>query len=449
MKTKILNKIKNISKKNIDIYRSIIITVLTRGAALVLSLFTLPIYMRFFDNETALGLWFTIVSILNWFLNFDLGIGNGLRNKLVKSLVKKDKVDAKRYISSSYFIISVIALVLGIIFTIIFEYINWNNILNVDSNIIPNSILIKTIKIVFIGILLQFVLRIINSILYAMQKSHVPSIISLITSILTLVIIMILGKEKIEVNIIRLAYANVFATNFPLLIATIIVFAKKLKFAIPNLKFVSKKYAFSVLKLGGIFFGIQIMYMLIVNTNEYLISYFFNPKHVVDYQIYNKLFNLINVLFSILMTPIWSSITKALVEKDYKWIKQTYKKIIFLAFIISLCEFLLIPFLQIIINIWLGKNAIDINYLYALLFAISGSVFIWTSVITTLANGLNKVKSQFYLMILAVIIEFSLLISLNTIFDSWILIIILNIISMIPYCIVETIIINKYLRNLK
>ena len=149
------------------------------------------------------------------------------------------------------------------------------------------------------------------------------------------------------------------------------------------------------------------------------------------------------------MTPIWSSITKALVEKDYKWIKQTYKKIIFLAFIISLCEFLLIPFLQIIINIWLGKNAIDINYLYALLFAISGSVFIWTSVITTLANGLNKVKSQFYLMILAVIIEFSLLISLNTIFDSWILIIILNIISMIPYCIVETIIINKYLKNLK
>ena len=39
-----------------------------KGVSLCLSLFTMPAYIRFFQNQTVLGVWFTIVSVLNCFL---------------------------------------------------------------------------------------------------------------------------------------------------------------------------------------------------------------------------------------------------------------------------------------------------------------------------------------------------------------------------------------------
>lgn len=444
---KIKSKITSISQDDKTMYKSIIISLLIRGGALVLSLFTLPAYMRFFDDNTALGLWFTIVSVLNWFLNFDLGVGNGLRNKLVPCIVNNDKEKAKRYISSAYIIISIISVGIGIISFIVFEYLDWNKILNVENDIISNAVLMKTVKIVFIGVLLQFVLRLINSILYALQKSHIPAFLTLISTMLTLVTISIIGNNAIETNIIRLAYINVIATNLPLLVATILIFCKKLKYAWPNFRYYSNKYAKNILKLGGLFFGIQVMYMVISNTNEYLITLFYDPKYVVDYQIYYKLFNLVSTIFSIITIPIWSSITKSLAERNIERIKSTYSKLKKLALLIICGEFLLILFVQIIVNLWLGDSAIKINYLYAFIFAISGSAFIWSSAISSMSNGLNKIKSQFVLMTIAVVIEFTLLITMHNVINSWIFVIVVNIISILPYCIIEPFIINKVLNS--
>lgn len=72
-----------------------------KGGALIISLLTMPAYIKYFNNQETLGLWFTILSVLMWVLAFDLGIGNGLRNHLVYALANKDNILAKKYISSA------------------------------------------------------------------------------------------------------------------------------------------------------------------------------------------------------------------------------------------------------------------------------------------------------------------------------------------------------------
>lgn len=61
--------------------------------AIFVALFTTPAYIRYFDNNEILGAWFTILSILNWILYCDMGIGNGLRNSLVYAIA--NKIDRK------------------------------------------------------------------------------------------------------------------------------------------------------------------------------------------------------------------------------------------------------------------------------------------------------------------------------------------------------------------
>ena len=95
----IFNKLKNLSENDKIVYKNVIGAFLVKGCALFVTLFTLPSYIKFFNNDEVLGLWFTILSLLNWILNFDLGIGNGLRNHLSISISQKRSTDTKKYIS--------------------------------------------------------------------------------------------------------------------------------------------------------------------------------------------------------------------------------------------------------------------------------------------------------------------------------------------------------------
>ncbi|WP_404322735.1 polysaccharide biosynthesis C-terminal domain-containing protein [Cytobacillus firmus] len=445
---KIKNRIKSTNENNKTILNNALGAFTIKGGALVISLFTMPAYLLYFNDQQILGLWFTVLSVLTWILTFDLGIGNGLRNHLVRAFVVNDSILAKRYISSAYFVIGILVLLVSFLSLILFRYINWNTVFNISTKNISNETLNITVSIVFIGITLQLFLKLITSILFAMQKSALPSLLSLISSTLILIYVLLAGSPDISKSLISLAFVHVLAVNVPLFVTTIIVFSTtRLKESKPSIKYLGKKHARQVMKLGGIFFWVQIMYMIITTTNDFLITWLTGPEMVVEYQIYNKLFTLIGTLFTLGLTPIWSAVTKALTEKNYTWIKKLYKILKLMALLAVICEFAMILFLQFIINLWLGDNAINVNYLYAFVFAISGSILIWNGVLSSIANGFGELKTQSVFFTIGAIIKIPIAWILVSTFDSWIGVILANIIAMSLYCIVQPIWINRYLNK--
>lgn len=449
LRIKIKYEFKTMSEKNRLIFNNIIGAFTIKGVALIVSLFTMPAYIRYFDNQQVLGLWFTMLSILSWILTFDLGIGNGLRNKLVPILVEKDYNKAKKYISSAYIGVGVLVLIGIILSLIIFPIINWNIIFNIDENVISRDVLNVASMIVFLGIMFQFLLKLITSILYAMQKSALTNLLSLLNSIIILNYVLFAKTSSVAANLIYLAFIHVLAVNLPLLIASVYIFSNKLKGCCPNLKFFRFRYAKSIMKLGGMFFWVQIMYMILTTTNEFLIIRLVGSEMVVEYQIYNKLFSLIGSFFTLALTPMWSAVTKAIVEEDYLWIKKLFRYLKLLSLVAVVCQFLMIPFLQIGINLWLGDEAIQVNYLYATVFAILGSIFIWNGVISSIANGIGKLKVQTICFTVGAIIKIPLAMLLVNVMNSWIGIIVPNIITMGMYCIIEPIIINNFIKDME
>lgn len=441
------DKLLNMDENNRMIFFNTLGAFLVKGGALVISLFTMPAYIRYFNNQQILGLWFTLLSVLSWVLTFDLGIGNGLRNHLVPALVKKDQLQIKKYISSAYVVIGTVVLLSIVLSTLIFKFIDWNTVFNIPNKIVPKGTLNTAVGIVFSGVMLQFLFKLITSILYAMQKSALNNFLSLLSSIITLVYVSIAKSSDISTNLVYLAVVNVLAVNIPLILATIIVFTKELKGCKPEIKFFEKKYARDVIKLGGIFFWVQIMYMVITATNEFLITWLTGPQLVVEYQIYNKLFTLIGTIFALTLTPIWSAVTKAFSEQNYSWIKSLYKKLQLMAIFAVLCEFCMIPFLQFGINLWLGDNSIQVNYLYSIIFAIFGSVIIWNGVISSIANGFGELKTQAIFFTIGAVIKIPIAWFLVGLLNSWIGIIVANIISMSLYCIIQPMWLNKFLNK--
>jgi len=419
-----------------------------KGSALLISLFTMPAYIRYFDNQVILGLWFTVLSVMIWFLSFDFGIGNGLRNELVGAIVKNNKREIKTYISSAYIINAGIVVITTFSGFIASNFIDWNLVFNIDKSIVSEETILFTVRCVFVGIMLQLLLRLISSILYALQKSAVTNLLALITSILQLLYLLVVPSYDIEKNLKMLSFSYVIFVNIPLFLASIIVFRKDLRSCTPSFKFFNKKIAISVLSIGGVFFWNQIMYMIITVTNEFFITRFSGPEQVVEYQIYNKLFTLVGSLFMLALTPMWSAITKAIAQKDVTWLEKTYKTLNYMVISAVGCEILIIPFLQFIINIWLGASAISVNYLFAFVFALYGSVFIYQSVLSTMVCGMGKMKLQAVCYTAAVICKFAIVYFGMKIYNSWIVVILTNLLILLPYCILQPQYIKKDINDL-
>lgn len=442
-----INKLKQLNKTNKILLTNTIMAFGVRGIGLIVSLYTFPVYMGFFSDQRVLGLWFTMLSLLTWVLTFDLGIGNGLRNKLVQPLIEYDFDKAKILITSAYTISGVIVLIGFFIGLTVFPMLDWNSVFNISEKLISSEVLLRTVIILYSGVLIQFLLKIINSIFYALQISVLPNMLALLSNTLLLIYVLLINKVDLEGNLIMLAKANVFFTNLPILVASILVFKTKLKHCAPNIKFYNNKYAISVMSLGLTFFWLQLMSLLLTSTNEFIITWLSGPHDVVNYQIYFKLFSLVGTIFTLSMLPIWSAITKAHYEKNYEWISKIFTVLKILALIFVVGEFGLILILQPIVNFWLGDNAIDINYLNALIFAVSGGLYIWHSAITSVVNGIGKLRIQIIFLTFGGLINIPIAYLLFSISGNWISIVIANIISLLPYCVIQPYFINKYLNN--
>ncbi len=445
----IKSRIKGVFKEenNKNIIQNILITFGVKGGGFIISLLTIPAYMRFFGNQSILGLWFTILSVMSWIFYFDIGIGQGLRNRLVVAIADNDRLSVKKFISSSYILIGIIVIFIMIVGLIVFPFVSWNGVFNISNVTISEKTLLLSVCLIFFAILLQFWLNIIKSILFALQKSGMTSITFLVTNILLLLVALIAPNNGAEQNLILLSMTYIFCANLPLIVITIIIFKKYLSDCLPKFKMFDKVHARAIIGLGGMFFFAQVLYMIITTTNEIFITQFTKIDYVVDYQIYNRLFTLVGVIFALSLSPIWSAITKAICEKKFEWLKKLYRLLNLLTLLGFALEFLLIPFLQIIVNVWLGENAIKINYTYALIFATFGGVFIYQTVLSTFVCGMGRLKLQIICYSIAIILKFVIIYFGVAIFKSWIVVVASNIIILLPYCILQPIQLRKLLAS--
>ena len=162
-----------------------------RGLGIFVSFAMTPAFIRYFNNNEVLGLWFTILSVLIWIMNFDLGIGNGIRNFLVKALTDNDRIEARRVISSGFIsvgVLSAVFLIGGLVFLYI---INLNRFFNISPLTITNETLLWSSARVYIGIVISFFLTNVKTVFYALQSSYVNNILSFISSILMLIYVLL------------------------------------------------------------------------------------------------------------------------------------------------------------------------------------------------------------------------------------------------------------------
>ena len=444
-----------LSKRSIINNRGIVINVVSafviKGLGLIINLMALPLYMRYFDNNIVLGVWFTALSVLNWILSFDIGIGNGLRNKLTVALAHKDYKEGTSLISSSFFSMGILSLVVSIICYIIFPFIDWNSFFNISTDVLTSEVLLNAIRVTFLGIIVSFFLHITGSIIYALQLASINNLKHFVTNlILVLFLFVAPSKNNIEEKLLLISIVYALVINIPSIVLIFWVFLRtEVSNCCPKISAISKRSIKDVLGLGFAFFCAQVSFMILTVTNEWFISKFFEPVYVVNYQVYYRFFSLIGSLMLLGLAPLWSAITKAYAEKRYSWIIKLQRFLYLIAAICVVIQLSILPILQFLINIWLGNRTIQVDYLVATSFLSYSIIIMWNTILSTLVSGLGKLKPQLLGYLFAVVFKIVVIIILSNFTTHWEIVVWATVIGLLPYSIIQPIYINRILKKME
>ncbi len=360
------------------------------GSALV-GILMVPLTIDYLDSGTY-GIWLTLSSIVLWLSYFDIGLGNGLRNKFAELRAGNNTLLLRKYISTAYLSFFILFFLIWVIVFLKADSVNWAGILNAPGNM--NNEL-KSTGIIITGFFsLQMVFKIITTILTADQKPALASFVDFIGQFFVLVSIYLLTICT-EGSLILLASATGAMPVFVLLLASVVLFGKKYRLYLPSAKLIDFSCIKDIMSLGVKFFLIQIAALIIYQTGNIIIAHISGPEDVTVYNIAFRYFSLSSMLFLIVITPFWSAFTDAYFKAEYEWMKLTLNKLrkIFLFFVLLLAFMLAgAPFFY---EIWIGDK-VNVTFRVSVFMSLLFLLTIWNILHAYIINGIGKIKLQLY-----------------------------------------------------
>ena len=198
----ILNSFKG-NTRSAKVRKNIFGSFFVKGFSICVSLLLVPLTIGYVSSELY-GIWLTLATIISWVALFDLGFGNGLRNKVAACIAVGDWDKARLYISTAYAYFSIVFIPLSLIIYIGCPYVNWCALLNIDANY--QQLLVSVMRIVIIFFSLSMIIKIQTTVLQALQMTALGAAFDAVGQFLVLVVTYILTLTT-KPSLIYLAYA--------------------------------------------------------------------------------------------------------------------------------------------------------------------------------------------------------------------------------------------------
>ena len=375
----------NEKKEQKIIIKNSILSVGIKGIDYLLSFITVPLLLGCL-GDYKYGVYASTLSIISWIYYFDLGIGNGMRNKVTEAYTKNDFDTVQKNISVACFWVSLISLFIIFITFFVYRFVNLSDILNAhvqDENL--NLIIYLAIIIASIN----FVFQLSSSVMLALKKTALTNAFGIASKILLLIALIGFSFYHIDL-LLYVVIAEGVAQLAKNIICTIYLYKRDKRFVF-SIKKIDFSYTKGIFGFGILIFAMQISSLVLNSTDNILIQKFFSAAEVTPYSLCYKYFSIINALFSAAITPLWASYTSAYVSNNFNFIKNTLKKswlfygVTLLGIVIATKIFR--PFMKI----YLGKELV-FPRLLPFMMAVYFAVLIFSHTFSTLVHAISKVK---------------------------------------------------------
>jgi O-antigen/teichoic acid export membrane protein len=430
-------------ERTIRAKKNILLSMVYKALGILIGFAYFPLSITYLGEEK-FGIFLVMVSMVDWFAEFDIGIGNGLRNRLGEAIADDNEEEARGYISTAYFALGSIFSGISIIAIGASFIIPWADWLEADPSL-DRQIMILAI-LLFGAFAINFVASMIYQIFYALQRIAMVNLFGLITkvSFLALIILLMFTTEE---SLILYGAAKTFTFAFIPLAIGVFYFRNEFNKYRPSLKLVKRSYFDKLFSLGFQFFIIKISMIIIHQTNNILIAKFVAIEEVLIYEAAYKYLSIFLLVFVIFTNQLWSASVEAYRKGDMEWMRNTVKNVVRIWFGTVLLSAFMVLIAPLFYKLWLGEK-IEIPMAVTIIVAISVSVTNWVNLFNLVVNGTGKIRLQMYAWVIASLLNIPMSIFFATTMEFGTVGIVLGtVVSMIPLAILSPIQVVMILKN--
>ena len=389
MLDKLRNALTGTNGRNKILVRNILFSAILKVIGLATSLLVVRVTLHYLNNEIY-GIWMTITSIIYWISVFDIGMGNGMRNYMTMAISKNNYPEARAYLSTTLFALTVIALVAVVLMILPLSLLDFNSVFN--TRVLPSDELRNAMVVAFAFTMMLFVMKNISYVFMAMQKYALADLLTVTSNVAALAIVYVLTKTT-QGNLLLVVLAFTAAPVVTYLLAAIPFFVCYPQLR-PRFGEFRKDLLSKIVGKGLNFFFIQITSCLVIyGASNMFIIQFCGPESVTVYNIAYKFFNLMAIAYTVIISPMWNAYTDAYIKGDYAWIRSNFRT--------SLCSWLMIEVVGVVMlflshwfyRLWVG-SAVSVPLSVSLSVFAFISLFNFNNAATYLINGLNKIRVQ-------------------------------------------------------
>lgn len=379
------------SERSALIKKNIALSFFLKIVSIGISLCIVPITLNYVNSEKY-GIWLALSSVITWISFFDFGLANGFRNRYAESKVQGNKTLMRQYVSTTYFILGIIFTSVFILFSIANNFINWSNILNINE--LYNPELHYTFFYLILFVCTNMVISILSTLFIADQRPALSSLLNTIGQLCALIAIYVISINNSEGEIVYLALGLTGTPCLITLVVSIIVYYRtRYREVAPSLKYVNIGLSKNILGLGWNFFVIMLTNIIIFQSLNLLISNLIGSEAVTQYNVTYKYFNVMSMLFVIILSPYWTAFTDAYTSKDVNWMKTSTAKLEKLWLTCLPIIILMIICANWILRLWLQK---DLEIPFSIIFSTALFALMQTFgwLYMYLISGIGKVRIQ-------------------------------------------------------
>lgn len=403
MKLPFIDKFLNGEQRSVTVKKNILASFIIKGVSILVSFMLVPATLGYVSAELY-GVWMALSSVLLWIHFLDLGFSQGLKNKLAEALAFKDYEKGKALVSTTYAMVTLIFVPIGVILEFIVPLVDWCNLLNVSTEYSGEVERVMYVLVAFASI--QMIVNVLTSVISAFQKVAFASVFSVIGQFLAFIIIIILTKTT-PPSLLGLALSYAAMPVLVLIIASIILYSTQFKIVAPEFGKIDKSYVKELFGLGYKFFIINIQVVVLYYITNVLISHVSSPIQVTSYNLAYKYLNVAMLVYSLIVAPLWPAYTDAYAKKDFAWMKATLfrmNKIMLLSIGACILMVFISPFVY---NIWFGDKA-EVSFVMTIIVAVYTCVYCWMNLNATVIVGMGTVSLETVINIIGMIVHIPL-----------------------------------------
>jgi O-antigen/teichoic acid export membrane protein len=390
----------NSQSKTQTVVLNVTYSVLIKGVNVLLTFLSVPLLLNYLDS-VQYGVWITILTFTSWFTLFDLGLGNGLKNKLIEFITDGQMETAKKHVSTTFITMGAICCGVSVMFFFLSHFLPWKTIFNIPEQLAKQVGLVTVIMLAFT--MAAMFLKLIYNLLHAHQQSYKVDAINFVSQLAGF-FSLVFAKVYLKSSLLTVAFLYSSSQLLALVIANIYFFQGLYRHLMPSFKNYERILVKEVVSMGGLFFLIQVAGLVMYMTDNFIISTLFGPQQVTIYNLALKYFSVLSVAWGLLLVPIWPMVTKAYYSDDLNWIKQTVKNLLKLLMVTIAGGVGIYIFSNIFYKIWIG-TAVSVPSSVNLTMLIYTLVSVFATMLSTIINGMGKIKMQAYITVILAILN--------------------------------------------